>query len=403
MTSPSAATSTPPTPTPPAPPELSGPELPKLPVITEMKFVHERKAIWVHSPAGHASLGERASSLKKTATSKKNASVTVDWEFNGSCALDFTQVYSQARLQSRIENTRALRLHLDGKFREAARGFARAAKLDPDNHRARTNYIAALSRLAALSPPAAASHHGALELATAQFHRSFKIDAVGTYEKLLADDDWAALRKTVRRPYETKTPLLRLQKQKLVGFGVAYSADQNAIAVIREETSWGSMNWMAELHVFDADTNKRLSLHPVVNWRDTEEDGGIRPMRRKQVEAHLERLSEVLTVLGFVPAPASRDAAFDRLPGRSAHEAKLKDFSYSIVADNDQLRVVQGNKVAATFTSKLKRATPSLVYALPEAKKLVYLGYYEVSEGCDSGPETRIELIDTDVLAVPTR
>ncbi|NRA31753.1 MAG: hypothetical protein HRU17_00290 [Polyangiaceae bacterium] len=98
-----------------------------------------------------------ASTLKKTTINKKPASVTVDGEYNGPCALDFDQFYSQAQLQSRVENTRALRLHFDKQFKEAARGFGRAAKLDPKTHIARSNHTAALTR------------HGALELAEAHY------------------------------------------------------------------------------------------------------------------------------------------------------------------------------------------------------------------------------------------
>ena len=167
--------------------------------------------------------------------------------------------------------------------------------------------------------------------------RSLKIDGVGTYEKLLVDDGWTTLRKVVQRPYSSgkassKQPIFRLQKKQLVGFGVAYSAGLNSVAVVREETSWGSSNWIAELHLFDAATNKLLSLHPVVKWRDTQEAGGIRPTRRPQAEANLSRLSEALTVLGFVPAPASRLTDFDQVdPKRVVREGKLKNFSYSVL------------------------------------------------------------------------
>jgi hypothetical protein len=351
--------------------------LPQLPILSAVNFRVERKTLWVSSSLGDASLGERASSIDGIKLGK--GSVTLAYQDDVSCELDKTVSYSEGEIQARIENSRAYRLYKDGAFIDAARGFHRAMALAPHFAVARTNHIAALCR--------------GKDRVTARlaFAKAIAIDPIRSYEKLLSDEDFAPLRPEFRKHSNAK-PLLYLSGKKLKAFDVAHAPSIQQIAVVRQESSWGSENWMAELHIFDGRSGKLVSLHPIVQWGDTQEDGRLAPGSRGILESRLERLSEALSAFGFRSDPGSHKAEFEQLsPERSARKATIKQWNVSLVADRDVIRMVRGDAVLATFPSSLKGAEPLFAFPLPEAQRIVYFGRYMVAEGCDSGPGTRIE------------
>lgn len=362
------------------------PPLPPLPALAEMGFRIERKALWVTSKRGNASLTERASKLDSRKLDTD--SVTLKYTDDISCVLDKSKTFTERALQSRIENTRAYKLYKDDKFTEAARGFRRAAELDPENDKARTNHIAALARA------------GEIQAAAIAFRIALKKDPVRTYNKLLSDEDFTPLHTEFRQAKNGKlAELFTLKERGLDSFLAAYSQARKQVAVVRHEASWGSENWKAELHVFDAVSGKSVSVHALVDWQDTLEQGGLSPARRKQSEARIAAMNETLLALQFEAVPNKEQAEFKPIdPERSVSEARLPAQNASLVADKDILRLVRGDGVLATFSSTLPGADPKKAIALPAAHAIVYFGHYMVAEGCDSGPESRIELLRSSAV-----
>lgn len=219
--------------------------------------------------------------------------------------------------------------------------------------------------------------------------------------KLLDDEDFSPLRDEFRTK-SPQNPALRLLKDDLNSY-VGYSKRSGLLSVVRKEISWGSENWTAELHVFDARTQKRISEHTLIRWQDTDPDGRVRPELKKEVEERLARINEALAALAFETLPESMRGEFNQL-GSPADQvaAPLSGLGKSIVAARDVLELRSGEKVLETFHSNLHDARPNQVYAVPELNALVYFGAYEVAEGCDSGPDTLLEVFRaTELRAAP--
>lgn len=369
------------------PPE-EGPTLPPLSPVESLTFDVKNESLWVHSPLLGTSLAERAHKLIKT--SIKGSSVTLVYEDQFACTPQKTLEQDVSYFQARLENTRSFRVYKQGKFTEAAHGFHRAMQLDEGYGKARTNYVAALCRA------------GDVETAKNAFSAALKKDPLTTYEKLLGDSDFEPLRAELRTKSKVQ-PVLSLVHDELPPYA-GYSKERGLLSVVRKQVSWGAENWTAELHIFDAQTRKLVSKHTLVRWHDVNEDGSVKPALKKEVSSRLERFNEALTALQFRPLPPGMRAEFNRLAsGRGRVEAPLASLGQSIVAENNMLRLVRGSQVLDTFQSNLKGARPSVVYAVPEMNALIYFGAYEVAEGCDSGPDTLLEVFTTDHLAQTPR
>ena len=370
-------------------PPDEGPLLPALPELASLKVVVNHEMLWVTSPAGDGSLAERANAIRST--SVVGDAVRVAYEDQISCVLDKTATYSRRVLLARIENARAFRLYEQGQFAEAARGFRRARDLDPKYDKPWTNLVAAWARAGMLAP------------ARVAFAQAMQRDPVHAYERLLADEDLAPLRREFRtkRPVQ---PVLVLEAGRQVRPYAGFSQQHGLLAALRHEDSWGAENWMTELQVFDLRSGELVKVHPLVNWEDTGEAGGIVPGRHAAVEQRRARLNEALTALQFEKLDDEYLVEFEPVaPDRPTLEAKLRSLRMSLVAENDTIRLVRQNDVRGTFHSKLEGSRPTRVYVFPQAQAFIYFGAYEVSEGCDSGPETHLELFHAPGLAPSTR
>lgn len=364
------------------------PPLPQLPSVSDLTFEVRNESLWVKSPLLGTSLSERAHEITKTTI--QGNEITILFEDQFACVHKKTLHKELDYFRARLENTRAFRVYKEGKFAEAARGFERAMGLDPDYEKARTNYIATLCRA------------GELAAAKTAFKASLLKDPVSTYEKLLADEDFSPLRAEFRTKVNVE-PVLHLVDKDLKSYA-GYSKRSNLLSVVRKEASWGSESWTAELHVFDARTQKRVSQHTLLRWQDTNEEGHIRQELKSDVEARLRRLSEALTALEFVALPETFRGEFNQLaPATGKVEAPLPGLGKSIVADSDVLELRSGDRILETFHSKLRDARPSQIYAVPALNSLIYFGAYEVAEGCDSGPETQLEVFATTHLGSAER
>lgn len=364
------------------PPKIA-PPLPPLARLGELTFDVRNSSLWVHSPEIGTSLSVRAHSIERTTIER--STVTIAYEDQLSCVPKKNLQRDIRYFQSRLENTRAFRVYKEGKFAEAAQGFHRALELDEDYGKARTNYISAAARA------------GDLRAAELAFSAAFKKDPLSTYEKLLSDDDFTPLRPSFRTKNKV-VPVLRLVDGDLNDFA-GYSKSAGLLAVARKEVSWGAENWTAELHVFDARTRKLVSQHTLVRWHDTTEDGQIKPEKHKELEVRLAHLNEALAASSFRTLPGGMRAEFNQLaPAKGAVEARIEGLGQTIVAENDVLRLMDEGQVLDTFTSTLKGARPDSVYAVPEMSALIYSGAFEVAEGCDSGPETLLEVFATEHL-----
>jgi tetratricopeptide (TPR) repeat protein len=311
--------------------------------------------------------------------------VTLAYEDQLSCEQNETLKQNAAYFQARLENTRAFRVYKEGRFAAAAQGFLRAMQLDPKYGKARTNYIAALARA------------GDIAAAKSAYAAAFRVDPVSTYEKLLTDDDFGKLRADLRTKSRVE-PVLRLIDEQL-GSYAGYSKEHGLLCAVRIEHSWGAENWTAELHLFDARTRALQSQHTLVRWHDITPEGKVKTSQRKELEARLSHFNEALSALGFRALSEGMHGNFNQLaPAAGAVQVELPALGRKIVAENDVLSILRENQVLATFRSSLKDARPSQVYGVPEMNSLIYFGAYEVAEGCDSGPETRLEVFTTDQL-----
>ena len=365
------------------PPQEGAVPLPPLALLGELTFDVRNSSLWVHSPELGTSLSERAHVIEKTTI--EGSTVTIAYEDQFSCAPRKNLKRDVRYFQARLENTRAFRVYKEGKFAEAAQGFRRALELDENYGKARTNYIAALAR--AFDLPAA-------ELA---YSAALKKDPVSTYQKLLSDDDFTPLRPSLRTKNRS-APVLRLLNGDLEDYA-GYSTSAGLLSVVRKEVSWGAENWTAELHVFHARTRALVSQHTLVRWDDTTEEGQIRPERQKELAVRLAHLNEALAALEFRTLPAGVHAKFNQLaPAKGAVSARLEGLNQTIVAEDGVLRLIDEGEVLGTFTSSLKGARPDAVYGVPEMNSLIYSGAFEVAEGCDSGPETLLEVFTTEHL-----
>jgi tetratricopeptide (TPR) repeat protein len=359
------------------------PPLPPLPKVTELTFEVRNQSLWVEAPHLGTSLAERAQEIKETKIVGND--VTIHYTDPLSCKESETLHKGLDYFLARLENTRAFRVYKEGKFREAARGFERALGLDPTYGKARSNHIAALARA------------GDIAAANLAFQVALTKDPVSAYMKLLEDEDFSPLRGEFRAK-GNGSPALQLIGDDLNNYA-SYSKRSGLLSVLRKEVSWGAENWTAELHVFDARTEQRVSEHTLVRWHDTDEEGHVRPALKKEVEARLLRMNEAMRALEFVSLPESRRGQFHQ-PGTPADrvEAPLSSLGKNVVVAGDILELREGEKVLETFHSTLHGARPSQIYAVPELNALVYFGAYEVAEGCDSGPETRLEVFKTTQL-----
>ncbi len=145
---------------------------------------------------------------------------------------------------------------------------------------------------------------------------------------------------------------------------------------------------------------KWLPVYPIVTFLDVHEAGTILPEREQEIEERLARFNETLTAFEFERSPVDHRADFEAFACEPAVEgAELPRLGVTFVIEEGRIRLVRGERTVDNFTSTLRGARPHSVHAFPEVRSVVYQGMYEVAEGCDSGPETRLEVFATQHLS----
>lgn len=190
---------------------------------------------------------------------------------------------SLAPLAARMLNTRALDAHHAHRYEEAAQGFSVAL--------ARTNLACALNQggrpseaLAALQPLIASN-------------------PVLAYSKVVTDPELQGLASAPEIVALKATPrasTVRIDRMQ----GALVGAGGRAVAQLVSEPSWGTEQSKLTLVVFAAADGRELLRTLLVDWGDTEEEGGgLRPSRRAAVQQRIDEVSGWLTDLGFAPDP----------------------------------------------------------------------------------------------------
>lgn len=299
---------------------------------------------------------------------------------SGMPAPDFKFTFDQ--LEARIANVSALKLHLAKKYKEAATGFERAAKLDPAWNIAAYNLASARNvggdragALAALAPMLAAQ-------------------PVQTYFQVLIDPELQALA-TAKELTAVKATARGTGKHDSKDY--LYSAERSLVAYsIARGQSYLACFVPHDLVVHDTKSGKRVATIPLMTDADTagitctNPAGPSKAAQKKLDERLAKRRAIVDTFLG--------DLGFSVAPFESAvmphpndvGDGKLKatfpkSKMYAVVNKTGSTNILRGNTVVGTVVGSTQ-----LDY-IESAKYVVGLTTNQNEGGCpnetyDSGP-----------------
>lgn len=299
---------------------------------------------------------------------------------------------SARSLLSRLENASALRLHHEGEFVAASRGFAAAVSLDPSFPTASSNLACALAL------------RGRPDLAVTALAPWLEQDLIPTYHTVMLDPELASLReRPALRALRAPTP----GTARLHDLVMAYSRDLSMVAFVRAESSWGSCAFTEELILLSATTGERITTLPVIDWEDTEAsceagDRVIRPKARIRVDRRRAAVDRVLTDMGFDPSPhlevsTARHQTDDR---GERFTARFPKAGLGIAVREGTARLLKKDEVLGVSPGlgdvRIRRAGYD-----PETKIAFVEWLRDVPEGCDDGRDgTGVRLVLT---TPPTR
>jgi hypothetical protein len=267
-------------------------------------------------------------------------------------------------------NTQAFSLYREGKFLEAAAGFAAAVKLDGKLEMARTNLASSLARAGHLDEAAAVlcDDDGTIPL--------------GRHLTLSTDTDLQVLASHPRiRAQLAPQPgnaVVTLKNGAFKGFPVAVSDARGLVAILSRYESWGSEHFAIDLEIFSKQDGARLLRAAIVGKDDVDGEGHV----SKTVPAKLRAATSFLQRLGFrtlEPNAFLRGQPQGPGPNRNRHFPTL-----GVVVSNDTsvLRAFRRGKLVGRYRSP--QALGYLVDALyvPDSKLLVVRSHHDEPEGC---------------------
>lgn len=379
-------------PTPPVPPgeatqkllDALVPEAERIAVTNEAAKALEIRVIdfdlWVTDGTRRAPLRLRASEVA-TVTVGHDATgeptLVVDYQDDVSCDDPAKHVELSARsLLARLENAAAMKPHGKRDFETSARGFAKAAQLDPSLDVAWINLACALamggkrpSAIAALAP-------------------MLQRKPLYTAHKVLSDPELAALREApelvaLRAPKPGTAAIRTLT--------LAYSPHLSLVAVHRVEDSWGACNFVEDLRLIDAKTGKEVLTLPLVGWDESEpecddhEPGRrIRAGHRARIDARLDTMDRFLRDMGFSVSEGLELVD----PGTAAPDdgpvtrARLPGAGLELVIDDQELHVMKAGKTLATVPQTEAQGISHAGHD-PAAGVAFIEWFHDVPEGCD--------------------
>lgn len=277
---------------------------------------------------------------------------------------------------SRLDNVDAYRLHVQKKYADAARGFAKAVAEDPAN------------RVAAIN------------LASAQQLLGKRADAVATLAPWLAREPEAMYATVVADP--ELAPLLT--EPQLVAVAakapgrvtalaasfpdhIGYSPERHELAVWRDECSWGGSGpdtCDSAIELLDAATGKLVASLPLAEMGD----GADRKTRAR----HAAAAERTLHDLGF-SAPAVVVAT--ETTTDADHDADKRKFVFAnlgvgVVSVSGAVNVLRRNTSLAT--SQTLEHLGRVVY-VRDAHALVLSSTRPGAEGCESTDPTATDVV----------
>ncbi|MEM9462539.1 MAG: hypothetical protein AAGF11_50795 [Myxococcota bacterium] len=340
-------------------------------------------ALWVTDGTRRAPLRRRATEIveiERTRSALGVPSLVVDYVDPMSC--DHPQLSLTLGAPSalaRLENASAMRLHQAGDFVASARGFARAARLDPTLDMAWRNLARALAM------------DRRTEAAMTALAPLLRRAPLRTVHEVLGDPELASLRE---QPELVALRASRPGTASIRELTIAYSRDRSVVALRRTEPSWGSCAFVSELQLFDTTSGQRTLTLPLIDRSDTdpscesEHRGHIRARRTAEVEAKLDATDRFLRAMGFVVSEdlevveaaqiTSEPSGSERL-----HRARFARAGLEIAIDGGDARVLRGREVLGVQRSLDARTIERVGYD-PKARVAFVQWLREIPEGCAS-------------------
>ncbi|MCX4247636.1 tetratricopeptide repeat protein [Paraliomyxa miuraensis] len=337
--------------------------------------------IWVTDGTRRAPLRMRAEEVTRTTPGHDGSgepTLAFDYTDGMSCVDESNHAELSVRsLLARLENATAMKPHVADDFESSARGFARAARLDPSLDVAWINLACALAMQGKRGP------------ATTALAPLLERKPLYTIHKVMSDPELESLREV---PALVSKRAPKPGTAKVRELTLAYSEHLSLVAARRVEDSWGACNFVEDLRILDASTGKEILTLPLVGWDESEPeceddapDRRLRPEAKSRVQARLDTMDRFLRDMGFSVSEGLELVEPDDDEG-PAVRAALPKAGFELVIDDDELRVEKAGKtlvaIPQTEAQGITRAGHD-----PRAGIAFIEWFHDVPEGCDDGSD----------------
>jgi hypothetical protein len=313
----------------------------------------------------------------------------VTLELENWCNRAYTETWTYAALEARLENTSAYQLHKKASYKMAALGFARAAALDPTWNIPAYNLASAR---ALLGDQDAAIKALAPWLASAPITTYVQVTMDPELSPLLARPELKAIR--AKQPGTVTVTADGITGQ------VAVSPDRALLAVVRAEHSWGSSNFYSQLEIREAATDKLVATAPLVTWNDsnpdcnvssgTSKDCSLTSSGRKMVTRRAAMLQTMLSELGFVQAVTEAPTVLENGGRMGKKRLSFPNHKLGLVAKDGPVSVLQYNTELGS--GAIGGFMDDAIF-VEQPRVVVIWSSHQGSEGCDSTDPSYVDLI----------
>lgn len=330
--------------------------------------------VWVSKGKRRAPIEVRSGMFELSEIKVDKRARTVAIPVLTTCNGDQVTTYTFDQLEARLVNAEALALHKKKSWKNAAKGFAAAVKLDPTWQLPAYNLASARQQLNDLPGAAAAL---APWLASAPIPTYLHVTQDPELSPLLATKELAAIR--AARPGNLKVTA--------DGGIYGYNAERKLVAAQIEESNGMSCTTYTSIVLIDAQRAVQLASLPL----STYEHCGDKPGKPKLVTPKAaEQIEKLLVDFGIVSTAFESGSYEDR--GQDKRAVRLPKSKLGVVTNGGAVNIVSGNTSLAT--TGLSEANLTWATFLPEPR-LMLLGSYSPSDSCpDNG---------LDVIAVPAQ
>jgi hypothetical protein len=341
-------------------------------------------SLFVHAKDGHEAALEPADDLMGYKFDAAKKEVTVDFA-SRFCTYSRQEVWPLARLLARLENTPAFALHRKKDFKAALAGFQRAIAADPT------------WPIPAYNAASADQLLGDKPAAIATLAPWLKQAPVVTYLQIHQDPELAPLadRAEVKAIEAAKPGDIEITQKGITG-GAAFSTTHKLIAIMREEGSWGSSNFMRDVELYDA-TGVFVTKLSLVQFDETspdcyKDDPSVCELAgkaaKKKVSDRAASVQQLLRALGFSRAKTeggegSLDSDKRKVPF-PAHKLGL-------VERDGTVRILRGDHEVATASLAGAKLVSALL--VEDISAVVVWSRSPGAEGCMSTDPTSVQII----------